>query len=98
MYVCPNGAQKVSPLKWRFFIDFWESQHHTDVPTWRLKKPTGCTPPPLLLQTQNPLKKQKMSKKKKRIGPRGGGRRKGYVGLFRLFDLFEINSKVDFNF
>ena len=32
-------------------------------------------------------------------GEGGGGRkRRRYVGLFRRFDLFEINSKVDFNF
>ena len=33
-------------------------------------------------------------------GEGGGGVREGggYVGLFRLFYLFEINSKINFNF
>ena len=55
----------------------------------------GVTPP----QTQTPKKRQKKMTKTKESDPAGKGGGGGrYVGLFRLFDLFEIISKVDFNF
>ena len=39
MYFFQNGESKRSPLKRRFLLDFSESQHHTNVPTWLEKKP-----------------------------------------------------------